>query len=198
MKKSENPSIPEITTTYKKRAYSLSNLELPQGIYKRCVWCLGQLEGARRRWCGDECLNSALAWGNPQKEEGLGFLLIRQEFKCNVCAFDWGAVIEGLYLLPRTPYGLVEAKKTWRTKFSYYISRRLKMVMAETDPDHRPEVDHVLAISKGGQSIGLENVRVLCHLCHKAKTKLDNSGPRKKKVDKPDLPGDNAKDESNG
>ena len=39
--------------------------------------------------------------------------------------------------------------------------------------DSRPEVDHIVGIAIGGQSIGLENVQVLCRQCHKAKTKID-------------------------
>jgi hypothetical protein len=199
MKKCENPTIAEITTTYKKRTYNLSDLQLPQGVYKKCVWCLGSLPASRRRWCSDECTDSAMAWATPQKEHGLGHLLLRQNFKCNVCAFDWGEVVENIYATyVKTPYGWVEARDTWRFKFSYWLTRRLKATMAAKDKDHRLEVDHVLAISKGGQSLGLDNHQAICHLCHKTKTKVDNSGPRKKKVDKTDPVGDTKEDENNG
>jgi len=196
MKTCQNPLIPEITKTYKKRNYNLSDLDLPQGVYRKCVWCLGSLPSNRRRWCSDECVDTASAWANPQKEYGLGILLIRQNFKCNTCAFDWGSVIEELYRQPRMPYGLSEVKNIWREKFSYYISRKLKMVMADTDPDHRPEVDHILAISKGGQALGFDNHQVFCTLCHRSKTKIDNSGPRKKKIDKTAPIGDTEEDET--
>lgn len=197
MKKCENPTILEITATYKKRTYNLSDLQLPQGVYKKCVWCLGSLPAARRRWCSEECTDSAMAWATPQKEHGLGFLLIRQNFKCNVCAFDWGAVVENIYATyVKTPYGWVEARDTWKFKFSYWLTRRLKATMAAKDKDHRLEVDHVLAISKGGQSLGLENHQAICHCCHKSKTKRDNSGPRKKKVDKTAPVGDTVEDET--
>lgn len=183
MKKCENPLIPEITKTYKKRIFNLSSIRLPEGVKKRCVWCLGPLKGAQRRWCGEECVNAASAWGNPQKEYGLGLLLIRQNFKCDMCQFDWGAVVEKMYEKPRTPYGMVECKDTWRTKFSYWLTSKLKDEMHATDKPHRIEVDHVLAISKGGQSLGLDNHRALCYSCHKIKTKSDLSGKRKKRED---------------
>lgn len=183
MERCKNPQIAEITTTYKKRVFNLSDIRLPQGVYKKCVWCLGPLKGAQRRWCGDDCLNEASAWGNPQKEYGLGVLLIRQNFKCNICAYDWGAIVEGIYAgEAKRPYGWVEAKDTWRFKFNFWLAKKLKYVMAKTDKDRRLEVDHILAISKGGQSVGLGNHQAICHLCHKEKTKVDNSGPRGKRV----------------
>lgn len=195
MERCKNPQIAEITTTYKKRVFNLSDIVLPQGVYRKCVWCLGPLKGAQRRWCGDDCLNEAMAWGNPQKEYGLGVLLIRQNFKCNICSYDWGAIVEGIYAgEAKRPYGWVEAKDTWRFKFNFWLAKKLKYVMAKTDKDRRLEVDHILAISKGGQSVGLGNHQAICHLCHKEKTKVDNSGPRKKKLDKSDMVGDTVKD----
>lgn len=180
MKKCENPLIPEITKTYKKRIFNLSSIKLPEGLRKKCVWCLGELKGQQRRWCSNECVEAAQAWGNPQKEQGLGILLIRQEFKCNVCAFDWGAVVEEMYRKPKIPYGMAEVKDKWRTAFSYWLVGRLKDNMHINDPAHRIEVDHIMAISKGGQSLGLENHQAICYTCHKIKTKSDLSGKRKK------------------
>lgn len=184
MKKCENPLIPEITKTCKKRMFNLSSIKLPEGIKKKCVWCLGSLSGQQRRWCGEECVNAAQAWGYPQKEYGLGVLLIRQEFKCKICSFDWGTIIEEMYKRPKVPYGMVSHREKWRTVFSYWLTKALKDHMHSHDKPHRIEVDHILAISKGGQSLGLDNHQAICFDCHKAKTKIDNSGPRKNKVDK--------------
>lgn len=181
MKKCENPNIEIYTKSHTKRIFNLSSIKLPEGLKKQCVWCLGPLKGAQRRWCGEECVEAASAWGNPQKEFGLGVLLIRQNFKCNTCAFDWGAAIESLYQRPKSPYGIVQYKETWRTKFSYWVTHALKDHMHMSDPTRKPEVDHVLAISKGGQSLGLDNHQAICYTCHKIKTKSDLSGKRPKK-----------------
>lgn len=182
MKKSENPLVDEITKTYTKRVYHLSSLKLPEGLKKCCVWCLKDLSGTlSRRWCGDaECVNSALAWSNPQKEYGLGVLLLRQNFKCNHCSFDYGAVVESFYAGPKIPYGLKEVKNTWRTTFSYWLVHKLKQHMHAHDPMHKPEVDHVVPIYKGGLSLNVDNLNCLCYACHKVKTKSDLSGKRKK------------------
>ena len=180
MKKCENPLIPQITQTYKKRIFNLSSIKLPEGLKKKCVWCLGDLKGAQRRWCGEDCVNSASAWGNPQKEYGLGNLLIRQSFKCNICAFDWGAIIEEMYQKPKPRYGMAMSRENWRTEFSYWVTHALKEHMHMYDPSKKPEVDHILAISKGGQSLGLDNHQAICYTCHKVKTKSDLSGKRSK------------------
>lgn len=36
-----------------------------------------------------------------------------------------------------------------------------------------PEVDHIIPIALGGQSLGFDNHQVLCYDCHKTKTKKD-------------------------
>lgn len=179
MKKCENPLIEEITKTWKKRIYNLSDIKLPKEIIKACVWCLGPLKGAQRRWCGEECVESAQAWGNPQREQGLSILLIRQEFKCKMCQFDYGAIVEEMFKSPKIPYGFSQLKDNWRTKSSYWIAHRLKDHMHMNDLPHRLEVDHIVAISKGGTSLGLDNHQAICYTCHKTKTKQDLSGKRK-------------------
>lgn len=183
MKKCENPLIPEITKTYKKRIFNLSNIRLPEGIKKKCVWCLGELSGLQRRWCSDDCVVAAQAWGNPQKEQGLYQLLIKQNWKCNLCTFDWGTVVEAMFNEPKLPYGFKEYKDTWRTQYSFWVVTKVKDRMHQNDPPHRIEVDHILAISKGGQSLGLDNHQAICYTCHKVKTKSDLSGKRKKLED---------------
>lgn len=180
MKECKNPLIPEITRTYKKRMYSLSLLKLPEGLKKKCVWCIEPLKGRQRRWCSDECVNSATAWAYPQKEHALGVLLIRQNFKCQACQFDWGAIIEAMYLRPRIPYGISVAKDNWRTTFCYSLVHKLKDEMHLNNKSHRVEIDHIVPISKGGVSLGLDNHRALCYDCHKIKTKQDLSGKRPK------------------
>lgn len=180
MKKTENPFILEITKSYTKRIFHLSSIKLPEGLKKVCVWCLGPLVGQQRRWCGDDCVQAAQAWGSPQKEYGLGQLLFRQNFKCNICAFDFGSIVETMYQAPKIPYGMKEAKDNWRTVFSYWVMVRLKEYMHAHDAAHRLEVDHVIPIYKGGLSLDIDNLQCICYTCHKVKTKVDLSGKRLK------------------
>jgi hypothetical protein len=180
----KNPQIEELTKSCKKRAYRLSDFKIIRldGKNKNCVWCLGILDGNKRKWCSEECVTSALAWARPQCEEGLHVLLVRQDFKCLLCDLSyWPYIEKALAYLNR--YRKTIDPASVRTK----ISRLLMRVFREQLPRSiRAEVDHILAITLGGTSLGLENHRVLCALCHKGKTKSDiqekfakNGNPRK-------------------
>lgn len=176
-KPSKNPKIEELTKSHRERTCPLGNIP-PVKVEgaKLCVWCLGSLKGAQRKWCSQECINSGTAWGYPQKEQALQFLLIRQNFQCNGCQYDYKSTINdkiiGRY------YG-TKTKTDYMKEMNEYIMIRLKQCVPS---DRKPEVDHIIPISKGGDSLGLANHQVYCVQCHKAKTKIDNSGPRKNKT----------------
>lgn len=57
----------------------------------------------------------------------------------------------------------------------------MKALKRHLDAKLRPEVDHVVPIFKGGNSLGLGNHQILCALCHKAKTKADVTGTKRPK-----------------
>jgi 5-methylcytosine-specific restriction endonuclease McrA len=61
----------------------------------------------------------------------------------------------------------------------WHYFKRLKNTVPK---DKKIEIDHILAISKGGESLGQENHRILCIVCHKIKTKSDLSGKRPKRI----------------
>lgn len=62
------------------------------------------------------------------------------------------------------------------------INERLtKLIKYKAPTERLPEVDHIVPFAKGGQAIGFDNHQALCYSCHKTKSKLDNSGPRKPK-----------------
>lgn len=183
-KKCKNPLIEAITLSEKSRRVNLSSLQLPDGTTKSCVWCLEELTGKQQRWCGPECTLAATAWANPQKTESLSFILVAQDYKCAGCSFDYSLTIIEMYQRAKVPYGIGESKKNWRTKPGYWLTVRLKKHFHKEDPDHRLEVDHIVPIRNGGLPLDRNNLQLLCFTCHKVKSKKDNSGPRKKKVDK--------------
>lgn len=179
MKKCENPNIEIYTKTHKKRTFNLSDIHLPEGIVKKCVWCLGPLTGRQLRWCGSDCSDAATEWALPQ-QWGLRSLLVKQNFKCNICAFDWGIITEHLYAQPKIPYGMSQCKDVWRTNPSHWLAIRIKDYMHFSDKPHRLEVDHIVPIFKGGLPLDLANLQCICYDCHKTKTKVDMSGKRSK------------------
>ena len=138
---------------------------------KICAWCCkDKVKGLK--YCSSACSSSARAHFYPQKEEALNYLLIRQNFQCNDCKYDWTFLVTewtirwGFSESPDHMTGLYYSLMT-------YIKRK-------SLPEKRPEVDHIIPIHKGGASLGLDNHQVLCYECHKKKTKIDNSGKRSK------------------
>lgn len=183
-KRPGNPEIEAITKSCKKRSYALSHLKvikLPELDLKGknirlCAWCaLTILKRSSQKYCSKECRYSARSWAYPQKEENIFFLFNRQDWKCNVCQYDYISLIEQLLVNGR----VYNKPGDFRQVFSYYLIRRIK---SKGLKERKPEVDHIVPISKGGTSLGNENHQVICFTCHKAKSKLDNSGPRKTKL----------------
>lgn len=181
-KKSNNPKVEELTKSVKDRQCSLSRLRViksellnEKGNPRRfCCWCTeGELFHGNQRYCSRDCADSAEAHMYPQKELGLKFLLMKQDYKCAHCQFDYKPFLEEMIVNDKKRYGGV-----WEIEqLPWHYFKRLKNHVSR---DKNPEVDHILAISKGGVSLGLENHQVICYTCHKIKSKVDNSGPRKK------------------
>lgn len=165
MNKCKNPQVFELTNTSKLRTYSLSNLRLPEGLTKLCVWCLSPLQGKLRRWCGDECVKEALVWGRPQSYHGLYALLKKQNNKCNLCNLSYEDYINGLM-----PQNSVYRGSNLSSRQIEVLMKRFRRAVPRSI---RPEVDHILAIVLGGKALGLENHQILCASCHKEKTKKD-------------------------
>lgn len=183
-KKSGNPKVEELTKSARDRSYNLSCLKavkLPElnskGKPKRlCAWCaVVELAHGNQKYCTQECSNSAMAWAYPQKEDALRYLLLRQEWKCFICKFDYKPHLDDIVVRDKRMLG----PDFWDLeKLPWYYFKRLKERLPK---ENRPEVDHVVPIYKGGAALGLDNHQAICYSCHKAKSKVDNSGPRKVK-----------------
>lgn len=186
-KPSGNPRVLELTKSCKERTCNLDQIrpikleELNSKGKQRklCAWCATEeIFHGNQKYCSNGCSRSAEAWAYPQKEESLRFLLIRQDWKCIDCKFDYTPVMQACVDsdLARHSYDNHLASIP-HADLPFYYFKRLK---SKAPKDRKPEIDHEIPIYKGGQSIGLENIRCLCYTCHKAKTKLDLSGKRDK------------------
>jgi hypothetical protein len=174
-KPSNNPKVLELTKSCTSRHLNLDLIQpliSPEGI-KLCAWCLS-VKTKGPKYCGKDCAKSARAHFYPQNEESLNYLLIRQDFKCADCKYDWKPLIEQLLINGR----VYDKPKDYKTELSYWLMRRIK---SKSPKEYRPEVDHIIPIYKGGTPLGQENHQILCFSCHKAKSKVDNSGKRTKK-----------------
>lgn len=160
-KPSRNPKVAELTKSHRERSINLDLLkaivvELPNHkTERRCAWCAEiKLNHGNQKYCSPNCSQSAMAWAYPQKEEALFLLLKRQDNKCNICGYQYSVSGDGYYSM-------------------------MKRLKRNAPSERKPEVDHIVPISRGGASLGLENHQAICYSCHKAKTKIDNSGKRK-------------------
>lgn len=178
-KKSGNPIVEELTKSHRERRVNLSDLSVIKvdGL-RKCVWCAEiTLRHGNQKYCSPACSSYAMAWANPQKEEGLFYLLVKQDFKCNVCQYDWAPLAQKIKNDTNRYIGTT-ADVPFKDKCDWSMMKRIK---SKSPEGTQPEVDHIVAISKGGTALGLDNHQALCYKCHKAKTKVDNSGPKKKK-----------------
>ncbi len=179
-KPTKNPKIEEVTKSFKDRALQLSCYPVkPEPDGRRlCLWC-GEVEliGSKlKKYCSPECSEAIFTWAQPQKENGLHALLVRQDWKCNICAFDYKPMIEKVHL---RWYGATRRLPVPGRESS---ERYMKLFKAACPADKKPEVDHIVPIYKGGESLGLANHQAICYSCHKTKTKVDLSGKRSKNV----------------
>lgn len=188
-KPSGNPKVIELTKSIKERSYNLSCLhpikleELNiKGKPKRlCAWCaVGELLHGNQKYCSNLCSDSAMAWSYPQKENSLKFLLIKQEWKCADCQFDYSPIMKTILRREKERYPTSPGEDRDLNTLEWYYFKRLK---GKCIKERAPEIDHILAICNGGESLGISNHQVLCYTCHKNKTKKDLSGKKKKTLD---------------
>jgi 5-methylcytosine-specific restriction endonuclease McrA len=177
-KKSNNPKVEELTKSVKERSYNLSCLQAikleelnAKGKPKRlCAWCCeNELFHGNQKYCSQNCSDNGMAWAYPQKENSLKFLLMRQDYKCNHCQYDYRPLLEEIANRSGSKFNVDDLG------WGYF--KRLKL---NCPFDRIPEVDHIIPIYKGGESLGNSNHQCICYTCHKIKSKIDNSGPRKK------------------
>jgi 5-methylcytosine-specific restriction endonuclease McrA len=170
--KSNNPIFEALVKTHKSRILNLSDIKaIKLDGEKKCVWCLKPLTGRKLKWCSNLCVGYASAYCSPQSEHGLHVLLSRQNYLCKNCNFDYMPFIKKACDYANKYHKTIDISKL-DEQISFILMRKFKRVVPN---NNRPEVDHILAIRHGGQSIGLENHQILCKSCHLNKTKIDNS-----------------------
>lgn len=178
-KPSLNPLVLELTKTCKNRTVPLYLLNVVEkdGI-RYCAWCAENTIGTHKtkRYCSTTCKNSAWAWSNPQGLTGLSILLAKQGFKCLECNYDWMPIANTLL----GKYG----NRKDHNPIEDLNTRFTRMVKNKCPEGRFMEVDHTLSIALGGQSLGLENCRILCKICHRAKTKKDSQERARLKKEK--------------
>ena len=127
---------------------------------KYCSWCGKNKINGRKKYCSEDCITSSDIFARPQSLESRKFLLEKQDYKCACCGFDYKEHMKNVMASYKIHYKKIQL---WM----------IKMLYLSCGEDRVPEVDHILAITNGGNGIGLENLRILCNNCHKEKTRRD-------------------------
>ena len=145
-----------------------------------CVRCRTRLKGRQRKYCSDGC---RLMVFYDRNWEGLRFLTwARNRGRCVKCGVMLS--IKGIYeditwepVAPEEGRKIPDFIKEWLETHgiqteeirghiysrSFYYGPLLPMA----------EIDHIIAITNGGDPMNLDNLQTLCHECHAKKTRLD-------------------------
>jgi hypothetical protein len=149
-----------------------------------CRGCHGELPQHRRAWCSNNCYErfepSRVRWSLFKRDKGI----------CSCCGIDsereqkrfGGYAPEPLNYYRYFRNGILDKERFERAKKIYdkwtakriaaFKNRQKRMTETGWPNRHRDwwEMDHIVPFSEGGLTV-LENVRTLCVVCHKKRTK---------------------------
>lgn len=148
------------------RSIPIMNIENPviMGI-KHCKWCAKNPAYGQKQYCSEDCKFSMYVFAYPQTFPATRILMERQNFKCAVCKYDYMPFVEDamVEIESNLEHGEVF---DWDER-SFGVLERVNRTVPE---ERKPEVDHIIQVSEGGETFGLNNVEIKCKSCHKTKT----------------------------
>jgi hypothetical protein len=148
------------------RSFNISDIQNPVvSGYKYCKWCAKIPVYGQKQYCGEDCKFSMYCFCYPQTYPATRVLLERQNFKCATCTYDYTPFVEEAIEHCKK----IEPQLEWDTNAEWILRTAFNNVPEE----RKPETDHIVAISNGGESFGLANVEVKCKDCHKHKTSAE-------------------------
>ena len=125
---------------------------------RECTWCGTEVEGRRRSWCSDECVEQYQLYCVPA--EAAGFVYRRDRGTCQHCRRN----IEVLNALHSALWGV-----PYQVKHEFDKAKVASGYWKRADK--RPwEIDHVVPVSEGGGLCGPTGLRLVCIPCHKQLT----------------------------
>lgn len=176
MKKVEcqNPIVSDLKKNNKRRYGTATSFKkIVKEGKKYCAWCGGKQVTGNRKYCDEICRDNCYAFTGPQSAHGLEYHLQTQDFKCIGCNFDYKPHLEEVCKKYTKRNVIVYSEDGRAVPWVFdKLKWRIEVVVGK---DKKPEVDHIVPIALGGESIGFDNHQVLCNNCHKEKTKGDVS-----------------------
>lgn len=131
-----------------------------------CKWCAQKPVYGQRQYCSEDCKFSMYVFAYPQTFPATRVLMERQKFKCAVCSFDYTPYIhDAIENLTQR----LDVAFDW-DEHSYSVLDTVNKIVPE---ERKPEVDHIIQVSEGGETFGLTNVEIKCATCHQSKTSAE-------------------------
>lgn len=179
-----NPFINEIIKTSKRNIPRDTFQPILRDGYKYCAWCaVNAIKPPNRKYCSIECQESTMLFCYPQTDDGLRLLLNRQNFKCNLCQYDYGIKIKNEY--DKKINFLIEKMHEYQNNIKRYNIYENEYNLILNNPNYfahlsrlepypkNVEIDHINPVALGGLTLGYNNLQAICCECHKIKTAKD-------------------------
>lgn len=153
--------------------------KLPKGPNRRnlCRWCQAEVPKGRRTYCGDNCVHEWRIRSDPVYARSLVFR--RDQGVCAACGTDCEKTLHTLSKLRGVLHKPLLSGQE-RLQSDLNLAAMLKELqlrgfrVSESTRFSLPaslwDCDHIIPVAEGGGECGLENLRTLCHPCHRAVT----------------------------
>jgi len=142
---------------------------LPKGPngFPLCRFCRKETKPPQKAFCSDLCLHEFRIRTNANYMRNEVFK--RDRGICKKCGLDTEKLRTLLLeVRHKSEDKYLELIKFYRTKFGFGFN------LAE----HFYEVDHLVPVHAGGGSCGLDNLQLLCRVCHRNKTRMEQKRKR--------------------
>lgn len=158
-----------ILASYKGRSFNLGDLPLRVMF---CAWCRSHHGIKRRKYCGEDCAQSAMIFCWPQIDSSKYFHFKRQGFICLECGLDYSSFIEKKL----NSWGKINERRHIEFSRNGEFDGVVYPNQILDNTGHIIQVDHIKPIFLGGVAIGIDNIQVICsEPCHKNKTLREKS-----------------------
>ena len=140
-----------------------------------CAWCGGPMpvdskhKGVKSTYCSQECAETGRLkrGGMYASSQVRAQLFAREGGKCTKCGIDAGALFARICTLHPAERLNALCNANWKLPKT---PRALERLLQNPNEGMFWQADHIVAVSEGGGSCGLENLRTLCVPCHTDET----------------------------
>jgi len=144
-----------------KRMMALGDLPWITG---QCAWCDGEItKDKRRKYCNVGCTESAYYYGCPQAHGNkMHRLIYVQNCMCLYCGQDFTDQI--IEIIRSKLKNMVDVEDP------YTEDMEVTLYSIGYNTGHIWHTDHITAVHKGGDGVGIDNHQTICAPCHHRKT----------------------------